>query len=76
MNRYLLLSAFALAGCNVQSASGPSVADFSLISTQFQDAWNICVTGSYQRALELTNDKDEAAKTCCCPLETGHGLRV
>jgi hypothetical protein len=60
MNRYLLLSAFALLGCNVQSAPGPSVANFSMISAQFQDAWNDCVTSSYQRALKSTGSKNES----------------
>jgi hypothetical protein len=63
MNKYFLLAAFALAGCNAQSAPGPSVASISMISIQFQDAWDSCVMGSYQRALRLSGSKDDAVVT-------------
>jgi len=60
---FALLSVFWLIGCNSQEAPAPAVSTFSMISKQFQDAWNNCVTGSYHRELDRISDKSAAAES-------------
>jgi hypothetical protein len=62
--RFIVLVGLGLAGCNSLSAPAPAPAasNYGIITKQFQDAWNNCVTGSYQRALIGMKDKNEAVE--------------
>jgi hypothetical protein len=62
--RLIVLFGIVLMGCNSLSvpAPAPAASNYGIITKQFQDAWNNCVTGSYQRALVGMKDKNEAVE--------------